>query len=99
MSESPLNSARRANRPDGWIEHNLEVIKTADWVIDLGPEGGDKGREIVAEGTPEQVAEESRSYTGSYLKPLLQAPRAEPVATPKKKARSSTSMREREPAE
>ncbi len=53
------------------IEHNLEVIKTADWVIDLGPEGGDKGGEIVAEGTPEDVARVTRSYTGSYLKPLL----------------------------
>jgi excinuclease ABC subunit A len=81
------------------IEHNLEVIKTADWVIDLGPEGGDKGGEIIAEGTPEQVSDEPRSYTGGYLKPLLQGPRAEIVATPKKKARSSASMREREPAE
>ena len=53
------------------IEHNLEVIKTADWVIDLGPEGGDKGGEIVAEGTPEDVAGAARSYTGRYLKPLL----------------------------
>ncbi|WP_231638997.1 excinuclease ABC subunit UvrA [Sphingomonas profundi] len=53
------------------IEHNLEVIKTADWLIDLGPEGGDKGGEIVATGTPEQVAQEPRSYTGAYLKPLL----------------------------
>ena len=53
------------------IEHNLEVIKTADWLIDLGPEGGDKGGEIVAVGTPEQVAKEPRSYTGAYLKPLL----------------------------
>ena len=53
------------------IEHNLEVIKTADWVIDLGPEGGDKGGEIVAEGTPEQVSKEPRSYTGQYLAPLL----------------------------
>ncbi|MCZ4342605.1 excinuclease ABC subunit UvrA [Sphingomonadaceae bacterium G21617-S1] len=53
------------------IEHNLEVIKTADWVIDLGPEGGVRGGEIVAEGTPEQVAKESRSYTGAYLNPLL----------------------------
>jgi excinuclease ABC subunit A len=53
------------------IEHNLEVIKTADWIIDLGPEGGDKGGEIVASGTPEQVAREKRSYTGAYLKPLL----------------------------
>jgi len=48
------------------------VIKTADWVIDLGPEGGVRGGEIVAEGTPEQVAEAARSYTGQYLKPLLQ---------------------------
>jgi excinuclease ABC subunit A len=81
------------------IEHNLEVIKTADWVLDLGPEGGDKGGEIVAEGTPEQVAEEPRSYTGGYLRPLLEGPRSEPAPAPKKKARSSASMREREPAE
>jgi excinuclease ABC subunit A len=54
------------------IEHNLEVIKTADWIIDLGPEGGDKGGEIVAVGTPEQVVREPRSYTGHYLKPLLE---------------------------
>ncbi|HEX5184960.1 MAG TPA: excinuclease ABC subunit UvrA [Allosphingosinicella sp.] len=81
------------------IEHNLEVIKTADWIIDLGPEGGDKGGEIVAEGTPEQVAEEPRSYTGAYLKPLLNGPRAESPAPRKKKARASVSMREREAAE
>jgi excinuclease ABC subunit A len=49
------------------IEHNLEVIKTADWILDLGPEGGDGGGEIVAAGTPEAVAEEARSYTGQYL--------------------------------
>src|SRR5204863_8247004 len=53
------------------IEHNLDVIKTADWVIDLGPEGGNKGGEIVCEGTPEQVAKNSSSYTGKFLKPLL----------------------------
>ncbi len=53
------------------IEHNLEVIKTADWIIDLGPEGGDGGGELVACGTPEDVAEVSRSYTGKYLKPYL----------------------------
>ncbi len=53
------------------IEHNLEVIKTADWLIDLGPEGGVRGGEIVAVGTPEHVAKESRSYTGHYLAPLL----------------------------
>ena len=53
------------------IEHNLEVIKTADWIIDLGPEGGDGGGEIVAQGTPEDVAREKRSYTGAFLKPVL----------------------------
>jgi excinuclease ABC subunit A len=53
------------------IEHNLEVIKTADWIIDLGPEGGEAGGEIIAAGTPEDVAKVSRSYTGQYLKALL----------------------------
>jgi excinuclease ABC subunit A len=53
------------------IEHNLDVIKTADWVLDLGPEGGVRGGELVAEGTPEQVAKNPRSFTGSYLGPLL----------------------------
>ncbi len=53
------------------IEHNLDVIKTADWIIDIGPEGGDGGGEVVAEGTPEQVAEVERSHTGRYLKPML----------------------------
>ncbi|MCF6198956.1 MAG: excinuclease ABC subunit A, partial [Hyphomicrobiaceae bacterium] len=53
------------------IEHNLEVIKTADWIIDLGPEGGDKGGRIVATGTPEEVAKVKESYTGQYLKELL----------------------------
>ena len=54
------------------IEHNLDVIKTADWIIDLGPEGGVKGGEIVAEGTPEDVVKVKASYTGHYLKPLLE---------------------------
>ncbi|MEA1014107.1 excinuclease ABC subunit UvrA [Sphingosinicella sp. LY1275] len=81
------------------IEHNLEVIKTADWVIDLGPEGGDKGGEIVATGTPEQVSQEPRSYTGHYLKPLLQGSNAEVVAAKPKKKRGSSSMRQREAAE
>ncbi len=53
------------------IEHNLEVIKTADWLIDLGPEGGDGGGEIVAQGTPEDVAKVKRSYTGAFLAPVL----------------------------
>jgi excinuclease ABC subunit A len=53
------------------IEHNLDVIKTADWIIDLGPEGGVGGGTVVAEGSPEQVAEVSYSYTGQFLAPLL----------------------------
>jgi len=65
------------------IEHNLEVIKTADWIIDLGPEGGDGGGEIVAAGTPEDVAKAARSYTGQYLKPLLKS------RTPERPARAT----------
>ncbi|GAB4002562.1 hypothetical protein GCM10029992_41120 [Glycomyces albus] len=53
------------------IEHNLEVIKSSDWLIDLGPEGGDKGGTLVAAGTPEEVAEIAASHTGQYLRPLL----------------------------
>ena len=62
------------------IEHNLDVIKTADWIIDLGPEGGDGGGEIIAVGTPEDVAANKRSFTGQYLKPLVTAPRAKQSA-------------------
>ena len=54
------------------IEHNLEVIKTADWIIDMGPEGGAKGGKVVAIGTPEDVAKVKNSYTGFYLKPYLE---------------------------
>ena len=54
------------------IEHNLDVIKTADYLIDLGPEGGDGGGQIVATGTPEEVAQVKESYTGQYLKPYLE---------------------------
>jgi excinuclease ABC subunit A len=74
------------------IEHNLEVIKTADWIIDLGPEGGDKGGEIVAVGTPEEVATCARSYTARYLKPLLaghEAAEASPVAVKAKPGRKA----------
>ncbi len=53
------------------IEHNLDVIKTADWIIDLGPEGGDKGGEIVVAGTPEDVAKCEKGYTGKFLKRML----------------------------
>jgi excinuclease ABC subunit A len=68
------------------IEHNLEVIKTADWILDLGPEGGEGGGRIVAQGTPEQVAATEGSHTGHFLAPLLvrqqggAAVPAEPVA-------------------
>jgi excinuclease ABC subunit A len=54
------------------IEHNLDVIKTADWIVDLGPEGGDAGGEIIAAGTPEDVAQIAKSYTGQHVKPLLE---------------------------
>ena len=53
------------------IEHNLDVIKTADWIIDMGPEGGDKGGQIIAEGNPEQICEVSSSYTGNFLKNVI----------------------------
>jgi excinuclease ABC subunit A len=53
------------------IEHNLDVIKCADWIIDLGPEGGANGGKLLVEGTPEQVAKHKRSYTGQFLGPLL----------------------------
>ena len=53
------------------IEHNLEVIKTADWIIDLGPEGGSGGGKIIASGTPEQIVQAKASYTGQYLRPYL----------------------------
>jgi excinuclease ABC subunit A len=54
------------------IEHNLDVIKQADWLVDLGPEGGEDGGEIVAVGTPEDVAQIEASYTGAFLRPLLE---------------------------
>jgi excinuclease ABC subunit A len=53
------------------IEHNLEMIKCADWIIDLGPEGGEQGGKIVGAGAPEEIAELRASFTGRYLKPLL----------------------------
>ncbi len=53
------------------IEHNLDMIKTADWIIDLGPEGGDKGGQLMAAGTPEEVVKIKASYTGQYLKKIL----------------------------
>jgi excinuclease ABC subunit A len=54
------------------IEHNLDVIKQADWLVDLGPEGGEAGGEVIATGTPEDVARAAGSYTGQFLRPLLE---------------------------
>ena len=62
------------------IEHNLHVVKTADWVLDLGPEGGDGGGGIVAEGPPEHVAQAAGSHTGEHLAPLLEMARPTPVS-------------------
>jgi excinuclease ABC subunit A len=67
------------------IEHNLDVIKTADWIIDLGPEGGSGGGRLVAEGTPEDIAATAASFTGQYLKPILAAAAAD---KPKRKRRA-----------
>jgi len=73
------------------IEHNLDVIKTADHVIDLGPGGGVNGGKIVVTGTPEDVAAEPKSFTGQYLKPLLERASVQPMKPQpsKSKARSS----------
>jgi Excinuclease ATPase subunit len=71
------------------IEHNLDVIKTADWILDLGPGGGVNGGEIVAEGTPETVAATPRSFTGQYLKDTLaRSPRAFAATSPAKPKRT-----------
>jgi excinuclease ABC subunit A len=65
------------------IEHNLDVIKTADWVIDLGPEGGEGGGQLIATGTPEDIAANPGSWTGRFLAPLLaRAAEAAPQASP-----------------
>jgi excinuclease ABC subunit A len=66
-----LHQLRDAGNTIVVIEHNLDVIKTADWLIDMGPEGGAGGGQVVAQGTPEQVANNPGSFTGRYLKPLL----------------------------
>jgi len=66
-----LHKLRDAGNTVVVIEHNLDVVKTADWIVDLGPEGGSGGGEILIAGTPEQVAACEKSYTGQYLKPLL----------------------------
>ncbi|WP_141670032.1 excinuclease ABC subunit UvrA [Gilliamella apicola] len=71
-----LHSLRDKGNTIVVIEHNLDVVKTADWIVDLGPEGGNGGGEIIAEGTPEEVAKSKHSFTGKYLKPLLEKQKA-----------------------
>jgi excinuclease ABC subunit A len=66
-----LHQLRDAGNTIVVIEHNLDVIKTADWLIDMGPEGGSGGGTVVAVGTPEDVAANAASFTGKYLRPLL----------------------------
>ncbi|MEM9726331.1 MAG: excinuclease ABC subunit A, partial [Pseudomonadota bacterium] len=91
-----LNELVEAGNTVVVIEHNLDVIKTADWVVDLGPEGGDGGGEVIACGTPEDVAAEPRSHTGRYLREILtegrsaraQASLKPAVASPQKRARA-----------
>jgi excinuclease ABC subunit A len=72
------------------IEHNLDVIKTADWIIDMGPEGGSRGGMVVAEGTPEAVAADPESFTGQFLKPLLDGREA---VQPKRRASAKTATK------
>jgi excinuclease ABC subunit A len=74
------------------IEHNLDVIKTADWIIDMGPEGGSGGGKVVVTGTPEQVASHASSHTARFLKPLLENSNAKPVQ-PKQAAKKSTAKK------
>ncbi|MGH3495525.1 MAG: hypothetical protein ACRDQ1_20165, partial [Sciscionella sp.] len=76
------------------IEHNLDVLKTADWIIDLGPEGGDKGGRVVATGTPEEVARVPESYTGQFLAPVLAAHPPERT-TPEKRRSTAVAARKR----
>ena len=77
------------------IEHNLDVIKTADWVVDLGPDGGINGGQLVASGTPEQVAAEPRSYTGQFLAPMLKGAggRTDPAPGVTKKSAAKGTVR------
>ena len=65
------------------IEHNLDVIKTADWIIDLGPEGGEEGGQVVAQGTPEQVAAAAGSHTGRFLSEIVEPPARRRRSRPK----------------
>jgi excinuclease ABC subunit A len=91
-----LHQLRDAGNTLVVIEHNLDVIKTADYVIDLGPEGGDRGGRVVAAGTPEEICEVPESVTGQYLKPLLRDLKARGLKAPPVKAQA---LRAPEPIE
>jgi excinuclease ABC subunit A len=80
------------------IEHNLDVIRTADWVIDLGPEGGDGGGTILCEGTPQAIAEHPQSYTGKYLAQMLGVERDRKVAVVNAAAATAKSTKAAKPA-
>jgi excinuclease ABC subunit A len=81
------------------IEHNLDVIKTADWLIDMGPDGGSRGGTVVAEGTPEEVAAVEESHTGAFLRPILEGRGAEQPGAPRRaKAAAATSAATRKTA-
>jgi excinuclease ABC subunit A len=69
------------------IEHNLDVVKTADWIVDFGPEGGDGGGEIVGVGSPEQIAANKKSWTGRYLKEVLDRQASRKAAVKKRAGR------------
>ena len=75
------------------IEHNLDVVKCADWIVDLGPEGGDRGGTVVATGTPEQVSRDKRSWTGRWLKPMLATAEREPAAGAKPGRKTAAASR------
>ena len=77
------------------IEHNLDVIKNADWIIDMGPEGGNGGGRVVAEGTPEQVAAVAESHTGRFLGPVLERSARTPGRADRRRARPAAGRGER----
>jgi excinuclease ABC subunit A len=71
------------------VEHNLDVVACADWVIDLGPEGGERGGDLVAKGTPEEVARTAGSHTATYLLPVLEAAQGTTAATPRARPKTA----------
>jgi excinuclease ABC subunit A len=80
------------------IEHNLDVIKTSDWLIDMGPEGGSRGGLVIAEGTPEDVAADPASYTGQFLRPLLEGREAQQPKPVRRAGKAPASVTKKAPA-